>query len=243
MSLPSDQTIISADRDVEFTEEQHGIWRDLFARQSPQVQKYACREYLEGSKILQLPADHIPSVPWLNERIGPRTGWKTLRTRVRYSDAVQWYQHFGQHEFLITDYVRSRDEMDFTPEPDMFHDVYGHLPYFTLPKYAGIQDMFAPAFFRAKTDDQRENIKRLAWFSTEFGLIRQDGELKVFGTGLISSKGEMEHVLAGKTPILPFKVETIIGFEKAIWSYNEQLFEFDSLDALKVELARYFDTL
>ena len=103
--------------------------------------------------------------------------------------------------------------------------------------------MFAPAFHKAQTDGQRENIKRLAWFSSEFGLIRQNGELKVFGTGLISSKGEMEHVLAGNTPVLPFKVDTIINFDKAIWSYNDQLFVFDSLEALKQELTGYFESL
>jgi len=243
MTVPSDQTIIDPETDVEFSEEQHGIWRDLYARQAPEAQRYACREYLEGSRFMQLPPDHIPSVQWLNERITPRTGWKTLRTTVRYSDAVQWYKHFAAKEFLITDYVRSREELDFTPEPDMFHDVYGHLPYFTLPRYVEIQELFAPAFHKAKTDEQRENIKRLAWFSTEFGLIRQDGELKVFGTGLISSKAEMEHVLAGNTPLMPFKVETIINFEKAIWSFNDQLFTFDSLESLKVELLGYFNTL
>jgi phenylalanine-4-hydroxylase len=242
MAISTDQTIIDPGTDVEFTQEQHAIWKDLFARQAPKVRQFACREYLEGSELLGLPADHIPSVAWLNERISPRTGWQTLRTRVRYSDAVQWYNHFARHEFLITDYVRSRDELDFTPEPDMFHDVYGHLPYFTLPRYVEIQQMFAPAFLRAKTDEQRESIKRLAWFSTEFGLIRQDGELKVLGTGLISSKGEMEHVLAGGTPVLPFSVETIVGFEKAIWSYNEQLFVVESLAALKEALASYFAT-
>src|SRR5512143_1993708 len=215
--------------DVEFTEEQHDIWRSLYAVQAPKVKQYACSEYLEGSRYLQLPEDRIPSVQWLNERITPRTGWKTVRTKVRYSDAVQWYQHFARKEFLVTDYVRSREELAFTPEPDMFHDVYGHLPYFTLPQYVKIQEMFAPAFHKAKTDDQRENIKRLAWFSTEFGLIREGGELKIFGTGLISSKGEMEHVLSGKTPLLPFSAETIVNYEKAIWSYNEQLFYFESL--------------
>jgi phenylalanine-4-hydroxylase len=243
MAMPSDQTIIDPGADVDFTEEQHGIWRVLYSRQAPQVRKFACKEYLEGSRNLQLAQDNIPSVQWLNQRISPCTGWKTVRTRVRYSDAVQWYNHFARREFLITDYVRSAEELDFTPEPDMFHDVYGHLPYFTLPRYVEIQEMFAPAFFAAKTDEQRENVKRLAWFSTEFGLIRQDGELKVFGTGLISSKGEMEHVLAGKTPLLPFKSETIVAFEKAIWSYNDQIFVFDSLSDLKDELSRYFDTL
>ena len=243
MTAPSDQTILDPARDVEFTDEQHEIWRNLYARQQPQVAKYACDEYLEGSANLQLPADQIPSVQWLNERITPRTGWKTLRTRVRYSDAVQWYNHFARREFLITDYVRTSEELDFTPEPDMFHDVYGHLPYFTLASYVEIQDLFAPAFQRARNDEQRENVKRLAWFSTEFGLIRQRGELKVFGTGLISSKGEMEHVLSGKTPLLPFKVETIVNFDKAIWSYNEQLFHFESIAELKAELRRYFDTM
>ena len=243
MTAPSDQSILDPAQDVEFTSEQHEIWRALFARQQPQVEKYACDEYLEGSANLQLPADRIPSVQWLNERITPRTGWRTLRTRVRYSDAVQWYNHFAQREFLITDYVRTADELDFTPEPDMFHDVYGHLPYFTLKPYVEIQDLFAPAFQRASTDEQRENVKRLAWFSTEFGLIEQHGELKVFGTGLISSKGEMEHVLSGKTPLLPFKAETIVNFDKAIWSYNEQLFHFELLAALKGELRQYFDTI
>jgi phenylalanine-4-hydroxylase len=192
---------------------------------------------------MKLPGERIPSVQWLNERITPRTGWRTVRTKVRYSDAVQWYKHFAKKEFLITDYVRSREELEFTPEPDMFHDVYGHLPYFTLPEYVEIQEMFAPAFHKSKTDDERENIKRLAWFSTEFGLIREGGELKVFGTGLISSSAEMEHVLAGNTPLLDFKVETIVNFDKAIWSFNKQLFVFDSLPALKQELASYFDSL
>jgi len=231
------------EEDVEFTEEQHDIWRALYARQAPKVRKYACKEYLAGSENLKLPADRIPSVPWMNERITPRTGWRTVRTKVRYSDAVQWYKHFARKEFLVTDYVRSREELEFTPEPDMFHDVYGHLPYFTLPEYVEIQEMFAPAFHKATTDEQRENIKRLAWFSTEFGLLREDGELKVFGTGLISSSAEMEHVLAGNTPLMDFKVETIINFDKAIWSFNKQLFVFDSLAALKGELARYFDSL
>lgn len=243
MSLPTDQTIVDPKTDVEFTEEQHEIWRILYARQTEQVLKYACREYLEGSQNLKLPLDRIPSVPWLNERITPMTGWKTLRTKVRYSDANQWYSHFAKKEFLITDYVRNKEELDFTPEPDMFHDVYGHLPYFTLSKYVGIQELFAPVYFKSKTDEERENIKRLAWFSTEFGLIRENGKLKVFGTGLISSKGEMEHVLAGNTPLLPFKVDTMINFDKAIWSYNEQLFVFDSLDDLKQELVSYFETI
>jgi phenylalanine-4-hydroxylase len=241
MGLPVEaQHVKSA---IEFTPEQHDIWKTLYNRQLPEVRKYACREYLEGFDILHLPEDRIPSIRWLNARITPRTGWRTVRTAVRYSNAVQWYAHFRKRQFLVTDYMRTRDELDFTPEPDMFHDIFGHLPYFVLPPYTELQEMFAPAFHKAGDDEHREYVKRLAWFSTEFGLIRENGELKLFGTGLISSKGEMARVLSGGTPLLPFKAETIVNFEKAIWNYNDQLFVFDSLAALKEELASYFATL
>ena len=112
----------------------------------------------------------------------------------------------------------------------------------TLPRYAELQEMFAPAFQRAN-HEQQEDIKRLAWFSTEFGLIRQEGELKVFGTGLISSIGEIEHALSGQVPIIPFTIDNVLQYDKAIYQYNQALFVFESLEYLKAELASYFDTI
>ncbi|HET7010364.1 MAG TPA: hypothetical protein VFI11_06280, partial [Anaerolineales bacterium] len=165
---------------MNFTEDQHRIWATLFARQLPKVQQYACREYLEGFELLGMAADRIPSLAELNLAITPRTGWRTSRTPVRYSDAAPWYKAFARRIFLVTDYMRDWKELDFTPEPDMFHDIFGHLPFMTLPRYTALQDMFAPAFHRAGPEE-RENIKRLAWFSTEFGLIREVGMIKVFG--------------------------------------------------------------
>ena len=229
---------------MRFTADQHRIWSTLSRRQLPRAQHYACQEYLEGFEILALPLDRIPSLHFLNRRIAPRTGWKTVRTLIRYSDAQPWYQAFARKEFLITDYMRGWDELDFTPEPDMFHDIFGHLPFMVLPRYTELQEMFAPAFQRAGTrEKQREAIKRLAWFSTEFGLIRENGDLRVFGAGLISSAGEIENVMAGNVPILPFKIENVLKRDKAIYSFNDELFVFDSLDALKAELASFFDTL
>ena len=229
---------------MRFTAEQHRIWSTLARRQLSRARRYACREYLEGTEILDLPLDRIPSLHFLNRRIAPRTGWKTRRTLIRYSDAQPWYQAFARKEFLITDYVRGWHELDFTPEPDMFHDIFGHLPFMVLPRYTELQEMFAPAFQRAGTREKpREDIKRLAWFSTEFGLIKENGNLRVFGAGLISSAGEIENVMAGNVPILPFKIENVLKRDKAIYSYNDVLFVFDSLGALKAELASYFDTL
>jgi len=219
--------------------EQDKIWQALYERQMPRVEQYACQEYLDGFAILDLPANRVPDLDYLNQKITPRTGWRTVRTRVRYSDAIPWYQHFARKEFLVTDYMRDWSELDFTPEPDMFHDIFGHLPFMVLPAYTELQELFAPAF-QAANPEQRENIKRLAWFSTEFGLIKENGAIKVFGTGLISSAGEMENVLSGKVPLLPFDVATILNFDKAIWSFNQQLFVFDSLEGLKADLRQYF---
>lgn len=225
-----------------FSEQHHQVWRTLYANMTQRIERYACRAWLEGFQRLALPADRLPTLDELNAQIEPRTGWWTKRTSVRYSDAVPWYHHFAQKIFLVTDFLRPWSELDFTPEPDMFHDIYGHLPFMTLPEYAELQEMFAPAFLRAD-DEQREAIKRLAWFSTEFGLIREDGGVRAFGAGLISSTGEMEHVMSGRTSVQPFTVERVIGHNKAIFSFNSTLFVFDSLDALKAELARYFDPI
>ena len=108
--------------------------------------------------------------------------------------ADDWYKKFAQRVFLITDYLRTRDQMEFTPEPDMFHDIFGHLPFLTQKFYASIEDKFAPAYMKA-TQEEREVIKRLAWYSTEFGLIVQDNRFKVFGAGIISGRKELTRTI------------------------------------------------
>jgi phenylalanine-4-hydroxylase len=133
-------------------------------------------------------------VAHLNARITPRTGWRIERTVVRYTLADDWYRKFAQRVFLITDYLRTRDQMEFTPEPDMFHDIFGHLPYLTMDFYARIEDKFAPAYVKA-TQDEKEVIKRLAWYSTEFGLVIEDNRLKIFGAGIISGRAELANAI------------------------------------------------
>lgn len=230
-------------KDVTFTEDQQRLWRELYKRLRPRVEQGACAEYLEGFERLALPDDHIPSVDELNAQITPRVGWAVERTDVRYSDAVAWYTKFNQRRFIITDYMRTWEEIDWTPEPDMFHDVFGHLPFMTLKRYAAVQELFAPTFLAAKRDEQRENIKRLAWFSMEFGLLRQGGQRKLFGAGLISGADELDNSLGSKMVVEPFTIENVIGHDKAVWEQNSILFEFESLDALKAELRRYFDPI
>lgn len=182
-------------QEVVFSEEQHAIWADLFAGiHQPYLLEHLCREYIQGLELLQLDPQHIPSVAHLNAQITSRTGWHIERTAVRYTLADDWYKKFANRIFLITDYLRTRDQMEFTPEPDMFHDIFGHLPFLTQKFYADIEDKFAPAYLKA-TSEEREVIKRLAWYSTEFGLVVEDKRFKVFGAGIISGRKELTRTI------------------------------------------------
>ncbi len=182
-------------QEIDFTPEQHAIWADLFAGiHRPYLLEHICRPFIDGLALLKLDPFHIPTVAYLNERIRPRTGWRIERTAVRYTLADDWYKKFAQRIFLITDYLRTRDQMEFTPEPDMFHDIIGHLPYLTQEFYARIEDKFAPAYLKA-TQNEKEVIKRLAWYSTEFGIVIEDGRLKIFGAGTISGRSELANTI------------------------------------------------
>lgn len=233
------QHTLQKQEDVLFSEKQHQIWAKLFKGVLLTVMDHACSDWLVGFERLGLNPKRIPTIQELNEKMISATGWKTERTSVRYTDAIPWYGKFDQRIFLVTDFLRSEKELAFTPEPDMFHDVIGHLPFMTIPHYTALQDMFAPAFLAA-ADEKKENIKRLAWFSTEFGLIRENGKTKIFGAGLLSSSGEMEHIMSGKVPIKEFTIDNVLKEDKAMWTFNKQLFIIDSIEQLKQELSRYF---
>jgi phenylalanine-4-hydroxylase len=182
-------------QEIVFSEDQHAIWADLYAGvHQPYLMEHICQEFKNGLQMLELDPLRIPTVAHLNERITPRTGWHIERTVVRYTLADDWYRKFAQRIFLITDYLRSRDQMEFTPEPDMFHDIFGHLPYLTMEFYARIEDKFAPAYLKATTEE-REVIKRLAWYSTEFGIVVEKNRFKIFGAGIISGRAELANAI------------------------------------------------
>jgi phenylalanine-4-hydroxylase len=230
-------------KDSEFSQEDHQVWSLLFDRQTKLLRSHGCRMFWEGFEHIKFPSDHILSVQELNAKITPLTGWKTRRTSVRYSSAAQWYPLFGQRIFPVTDFVRSLDELDFTPEPDVFHDTFGHLAFFTLPRYTRFAQIFAPAFLRAKTQEVQENVKRLAWFSYEFGVQIEDGKPKAFGAGLISSSGELQKVISGEMKLVPFTIENVLSKDKAIWHMHDTLFTFESLDSLQKKIESYLHTV
>jgi phenylalanine-4-hydroxylase len=182
-------------QEIAFSEGEHAIWSDLNSGiRQPHLMEHISREYHRGWEKLQLDPQRIPGVADLNTQIHARTGWRVERTAIRYTQANAWYNKFAQRIFLITDYLRTREQMIFTPEPDMFHDIVGHLPYLTLDFYAALENKFAPAYLKA-TPAEQEVIKRLAWYSTEFGLVIEDNRLKIFGAGIISERSELANTI------------------------------------------------
>lgn len=225
-------------QEIVFSAEQHAIWADLYAGiHQPYLLEHLCAEYKRGLELLELDPQHIVTVAHLNERITPRTGWRIERTAVRYTLADDWYKKFAQRVFLITDYLRTRDQMEFTPEPDMFHDIFGHLPFLTQQFYADIEDKFAPAYIKA-TAEEREVIKRLAWYSTEFGLVVQENRFKVFGAGIISGRKEltrtiMEFYRLGRDGVIDYTQDVYKQLNNQFLAGKNKLFRIiDGVNAL-----------
>jgi len=224
------------------TEAQHRTWTQLWELLEPRLQAHACREYLAGRQALGYTAARIPDLDRLDARIQAATGWRLVLTSERHLDPEGWYRRFAQREFLLTDHVRAAEELEYAPEPDLLHDLVGHVPYLLDPRYTAVEELFAPAFLRA---DQagREAVKQLAWYSTEFGLLRQDGALKVLGAGLISSAGEIDRVAAGEVPVQEFRYQDVLARPRSVWEFNRVLFVADSLEAYRQELERAFAAL
>jgi phenylalanine-4-hydroxylase len=225
------QEYSTENQEIAFSDEQHAIWADLYAGiHQPYLLEHICQEFKDGLALLDLDPRRIPTVAHLNQHITPRTGWHIERTVVRYTLADDWYKKFAQRTFLITDYLRTRDQMEFTPEPDMFHDIFGHLPYLTMDFYARIEDKFAPAYMKANTDE-REVIKRLAWYSTEFGLVIQDNRFKVFGAGIISGRAELANAIM---EFYRISRDTVLDYSGNVFEQLSEQFESHKADLYRI---------
>jgi phenylalanine-4-hydroxylase len=218
-------------QEIAFSEEQHSIWSDLFSGVCQSyLLEHICQEFKDGLALLELDPEHIPTVVHLNSHITPRTGWRIERTVVRYTLADDWYKKFSQRIFLITDYLRTREQMEFTPEPDMFHDIVGHLPYLTMEFYARIEDKFAPAYMRA-TQEEREVIKRLAWYSTEFGLVMEHNRFKIFGAGIISGRAELANTIM---EFYRLARDSVIDFTRPVFEQLQHQFLLHKEDVYRI---------
>ena len=222
--------------------EEHATWRRLYSRMLPLWRAYANAEFLAGVDALGLPPDRVPQLSEINSFLEPLIGFRAVPV-AGYIPAYAFFDHLRRREFPTTVTVRPADSLDYLPEPDIFHDVAGHVPMHTHRAFADALVRFGECARLAATTGSRDPEKmrsriramaRFFWFTVEFGLMRCDGgELKAYGSGLLSSLGELQHSIC--SPVVqryPAQLEWMVnqGFE--IDHYQPLLFTVDGFEHL-----------
>jgi len=218
-----------------YTPEMHERWRRLHARQSALVVTHACAAFREGLARLDC-AEGIPRFEHANAILGPATGWRLVAVPGFIPDAV-FFDHLAHRRFPVTRWLREEHELDYLVEPDVFHDFFGHVPMLLDPTIADFLELYGKAGARAMAMDALDMLARLYWYTIEFGLVREDGGLKVFGAGIISSSGETRFSLEDpKVLRLPFEAVRVMRTGYMIDSFQKTYFVLESLPQLIEDL-------
>lgn len=208
-------------------------WRFLFDRQMSMLPGRAGEAYLEGVKTLGMTPDHIPTLRDLSRRMEAAAGWRIARIPGLLHER-DFFGLLADRVFPSTDYIRRKDELDYTPAPDCFHDMFGHMPMLTEPAFADFYHLFGQSALNAEGED-RQSLERLHWFTVEFGLIKQEVGERIFGAGILSSKDEVQHALSDTVEKVPFSIEAVIHQDYDVWHLQPKLFVLDSFEQLETD--------
>lgn len=211
---------------------EHETWQRLSQRQLPNLQNKASQIWLDGFSQLNLTKKTVPDFDQVSKKLNGLTSWQLTPTSQVFADGETWFQTLKQQRVLISDYIRPLDSLDYTPLPDVFHDAFGHLPFFSNQQFCRIVTTFTKRILQAPSK-KRAQLGRIWWYSIEFGLIREKGELRALGAGLTSSFGEINRVFSGKTKVKPFKPDIVAQTENSPHQFHETLFVLESLDELE----------
>jgi phenylalanine-4-hydroxylase len=223
--------LIEQDWDA-YAEEQHAVWAELVSRRMPQLQKHAAQEYLDGFHQIGLRENTIPNLADVNRRLSPRTGWNATPVS-GFLPPDAFFEMLGARQFPTTTYIRNRESMEYTPEPDIFHDVFGHVPMHAHPVFADFLQQYGRVCAGLMHDKEKlEKMGRLFWFTVEFGVIRQGGKVKLYGSGLISSHGESTHVIEGRPEIRDFDLDQVFDQKFLVSEEQKVLYAVESFDQI-----------
>ena len=214
-----------------YTPEQNILWAELVGRRMPQLREHACREYLAGFEQIGLREDRLPELAAVSARLTPRTGWASTPVS-GFLPADAFFEMLAARMFPTTTWLRSRESMEYTPEPDIFHDVFGHVPMHAHPVFANFLQHYGKVCAGLKSQEALERMGRLFWFTVEFGLIRQDVAVKVYGSGLISSHGECSRVLAGGCEVRDFDLDQVLNTPVDTGEMQPVLFAVESFEQI-----------
>jgi phenylalanine-4-hydroxylase len=214
-----------------YTDEEHDIWKILFARQQELLVGRACREYMDGLEIMSFPAERIPGLADSSRCLQDVVNWQVARVPGLLHEE-DFFSHLAQRIFPSTDYIRTKEELDYTPAPDMFHDVFGHMPVIANPVFADFYQKIGQAALAARGDDRRR-LERIYWFTVEFGLIDTAEGMRIYGNGILSSFAEAQHSLTDKVKKIPFAPEVLAEQEYDVWHMQPLLYVIDSFEQLE----------
>jgi phenylalanine-4-hydroxylase len=214
------------------TAEDHAVWDLLFARQQSALAGRAVRAFEEGLEVLRLSRPGVPEFDELNERLFGRTGWTVVAVPGLVPDDV-FFEHLRHRRFPAGNFIRKRSQLDYLEEPDVFHDVFGHVPLLANPAIADFVQALGELGLQAMEAGALHRLTRLYWYTVEFGLAREDGTLKIYGAGIVSSFGESRFSLESPEPNrLDFDLERVLRTAYRSDSFQKSYFVVDGLPAL-----------
>jgi phenylalanine-4-hydroxylase len=230
MEPRADYTI---DQDWEsYTGEEHARWRTLFHRQAALLRDRATPEFLDGLTKLGVAADGIPDFRRLNDVLNKATNWHIVAVPGLVPDDV-FFEHLANRRFVSTCFIRQPEQMDYIAEPDVFHDIYGHVPLLVHPVFADYLQAYGQGGIKALRLDSLTQLARLYWYTVEFGLIRTRDGLRIYGSGIVSSKSESIYCLEDPQPHrIGFDLKRIMRTDYRIDRFQDSYFVIDSFDQL-----------
>ena len=215
-----------------FTAEEHRVWDLLFARQQELLAGRAVRAFHEGLDVLRLSRPGIPDLDELNERLFARTGWTVVSVPGLVPDDV-FFSHLSARRFPAGNFIRSAAQLDYLEEPDVFHDVFGHVPLLAQPAVADFMQALGEAGLNSLGRGDLDRLSRLYWYTIEFGLAREDGDLKIYGAGILSSFGESRFSLESPEPHRPaFDIRRVLRTRYRSDAFQQSYFVVESFEDL-----------
>jgi phenylalanine-4-hydroxylase len=224
--------IPEADGRIRYTPEEEAIWTLLFARQMEILPGRGCQEYLDALAAVGLPPDHIPQCQDLTERLQDFTGVTIVPVPALISNE-RFFELLAQGSFPCATFIRTRDELEYLEEPDVFHEVFGHVPLLSDRRFADFARAYGQAGLSCRTPAEQDILARLYWFTIEFGLIRTASGIRTYGAGVISSIGETVYATESPAPIrCPFDALKTLRTPYRIDVFQSQYFVLESFDEL-----------
>jgi phenylalanine-4-hydroxylase len=183
---------------IEWTDEENQTWQELITRQLDCIQGKACTEFFDGLDKLEMPKNRIPQLNEVSEVLLDTTGWQCAEVPALINFEA-FFKLLSEKKFPVATFIRRREHFDYLQEPDIFHEIFGHCAMLTNPAFSEFTHHYGKLGLAA-SKQERVFLARLYWFTVEFGLLRQNDELRIYGGGILSSPGETEYALGSDTP-------------------------------------------